>query len=92
MPDPLTPAWIASRLTEAQRAALLWLPERDWEVRRGDGGAHHEALVEMHQFVLAPYIYADLVAEIGGNTGGWIWRATQLGLRVRAVVAGGVDG
>lgn len=83
MPDPLTPAWIASRLTPAQREALLWLP--------ADGSmAEHEPGIVVDELValdLARFDPAMLEA-----LGEYFYAATRLGLAVRAVLEEGRAG
>ena len=88
----ITPAWIASRLTEPQRQALLWLPADGSarEVSQDNGGLRSE-LQDLEAMELQPHIAAELVMGCGGHVREARWymfyRATTLGLRVRAVVA-----
>lgn len=93
--DPTTPAAIASRLTERQRAALMWLP--------GDGSERTEektpylksSLWHLRSRNISQDIAATLAMyrqEARMLNGNWLpshWRLTPLGRRVRAVVEAG---
>lgn len=85
MPDPLTPAWIASRLTPAQRAALLWLLP-DGEERYVPPHLREE-MAEMRDLHFSKQDVTVHLTLVGLPE--WVgvdWRATALGLRVRAVL------
>lgn len=86
---PLSPAWIASRLTPAQRAALMWLPEDGgWRDDMGD----YDGVLSIWPVRLEIDEDLSIEASLAVLANSTKWSATPLGLRVRAVVAGGVDG
>ena len=88
----LSAAWIASRLAPAQREALLWLPSVGcWS--ENDSKRRSVSLYCLSELKLAADIWARLATNKYETVEGRLidcWRATPLGLRVRAVVAGGV--
>lgn len=85
MADEIDPAAIASRLTDRQRAALLWLSaDGTWKPQeKGKGGPTMISLI--YQMIVTEK-YAP-TGPRGGYRGSYA--LTPLGIRVRAAVEGG---
>lgn len=83
--DPTSPAAIARKLTQRQKAALLWLPaDGTWKPQeKGKGGPTMISLI-YRMIVTEKY---EPIGPRGGYRGSYA--LTPLGIRVRAAVEAG---
>lgn len=88
---PLSPAWIASRLTPAQRDALMWLPG-DGSERQQEGSTHQTSLwkltgKEVGQDVIVRLAVMPVARVVDGKFAPYMWSATPLADRLREALA-----